>query len=62
MKNTMKWRISMSKDRIMIGIRCEEELRDKLKELAKESRRSMNEYIVYVLEKVVEKEEKKNEN
>lgn len=46
----------------MISFRCEEELREKLKELAKESRRSMNEYIVYVLEKVVEEEEKKNEN
>lgn len=44
------------KDRIMIGIRCEEELRDKLKELAKISRRSMNEYIVYMLERAVEKE------
>lgn len=50
------------KDRIMISFRCDEELREKLKELAKESRRSMNEYIVYVLEKVVEEEEKKNEN
>lgn len=47
------------KDRIMISFRCDEELREKLKELAKESRRSMNEYIVYVLEKVVEEEEKK---
>lgn len=50
------------KERIMISFRCSEELREKLKELAKESRRSMNEYIVYVLEKVVEEEEKKNEN
>lgn len=50
------------KERIMISFRCDEELREKLKELAKESRRSMNEYIVYVLEKVVEEEEKKNEN
>ena len=50
------------KDRIMISFRCDEELREKLKELAKESRRSMNEYIVYILERVVEEEEKKNEN
>lgn len=50
------------KERIMISFRCDEELREKLKELAKESRRSMNEYIVYVLEKVVEEEEEKNEN
>lgn len=50
------------KERIMISFRCDEELREKLKELAKESRRSMNEYIVYILEKVVEEEEKKNEN
>lgn len=50
------------KERIMISFRCDEELREKLKELAKESRRSMNEYIVYVLERVVEEEEKKNEN
>lgn len=49
----------MSKDRIMIGIRCDEELREKLKELAKESRRSLNEYIVYTLEKAVEEEERK---
>lgn len=47
------------KERIMISFRCDEELREKLKELAKESRRSMNEYIVYVLEKVVEEEEEK---
>ncbi len=46
-------------DRVMIGIRCEEELRDKLKELAKESRRSLNEYIVYILEKVVKEEKRK---
>lgn len=46
------------KDRIMISFRCDEELREKLKELAKESRRSMNEYIVYILERVVEEEEK----
>lgn len=50
------------KERIMISFRCDEELREKLKELAKESRRSMNEYIVYVLERIVEEEEKKNEN
>lgn len=47
------------KERIMISFRCDEELREKLKELAKESRRSMNEYIVYILEKVVEEEEEK---
>lgn len=46
----------------MISFRCEEELRDKLKELAKDSRRSMNEYIVYVLEKVVEEKEEKRIN
>ena len=43
-------------NRVMIGFRCSEELREKLKDLAKESRRSLNEYIVYVLEQFIEKE------
>ena len=46
------------KDRVMIGIRCEEELRDKLKKLAKKSRRSLNEYVVYILEKSIKEENK----
>lgn len=45
------------KERVMIGIRCTEEMRDKLKELAKESRRSLNEYVVYILEKSIEEKE-----
>lgn len=45
------------KDRVMIGIRCTEEMRDKLKELAKESRRSLNEYVVYILEKSIEEKD-----
>lgn len=44
------------KDRVMIGIRCTEEMREKLKKLAKESRRSLNEYVVYVLEKVIKED------
>lgn len=57
MKSITRWRTSTVKDRVMIGIRCEEELRDKLKELAKESRRSLNEYVVYILEKSIEEKD-----
>ncbi len=58
MKSITRWRTSTVKDRVMIGIRCTEEMREKLKELAKESRRSLNEYVVYILEQSIKNKEK----
>lgn len=49
------------KDRVMIGIRCSEEMRDKLKELAKESRRSLSAYVVYILEEEIKRQEEKRQ-
>lgn len=57
MKSITRWRTSTVKDRVMIGIRCTEEMRDRLKELAKESRRSLNEYVVYILERSIKEQD-----
>lgn len=46
------------KERVRLVVRCDEELKERLKELAKESRRSLSEYVVYILEKSIKEESK----